>query len=134
MLAHTPNDVKNAALEAIANALEAYADSILAENALDLADGATKGLSSAMLDRLSLVNRIAGIAADVRNVATLPDPVGIIFDAQTLPNGLQVSKRRTPLGVIGDDEARPNVTVDVIALCLKWQRHDLARRIGDVPQ
>ncbi|MBE2268414.1 MAG: glutamate-5-semialdehyde dehydrogenase [Anaerolinea sp.] len=120
VLAHTPCDVKNAALEAIANALEAYADSILAENALDLADGAAKGLSSAMLDRLSLANRIPGIAADVRNVATLPDPVGVTFDATTMPNGLQVSKRRTPLGVVGVIyESRPNVTVDVIALCLK---------------
>jgi glutamate-5-semialdehyde dehydrogenase len=73
-----------------------------------------------MLDRLSLVGRLPGIAADVRSVANLPDPVGEVFEESTLPNGLQVSKRRTPLGVLGVIyEARPNVTVDIAALALK---------------
>ncbi len=86
-----------------------------------MADARAAGLSDALIDRL-LLNpaRLAAIAADVAHVATLPDPVGAEFDASTLPNGLQIRKRRVPLGVIGVIyEARPNVTVDVAALCLK---------------
>lgn len=119
-LARATTAQKNAALEAIASALEVGADAILAANAQDMEDARAAGLSAAMLDRLSLERRLPGIAADVRNVAALPDPVGEVFDAERLPNGLRVEKRRTPLGVLGVIyEARPNVTVDVSALAIK---------------
>lgn len=119
-LAKATTAQKNAALLAIADALDANADAILAENCLDLEDGQKNGLSDALLDRMSLQTRLPGIAEDVRKVAALPDPVGNTFDARTLENGLQVCRRRTPLGVLGVIyEARPNVTVDVIALSLK---------------
>jgi glutamate-5-semialdehyde dehydrogenase len=111
---------KNAALIAIADALEANTDAILAANRLDLADARANGLSDALLDRLDLQKRLKGIAADVRNVATLPDPVGREYDQRTLENGLKVSRRRTPIGVLGVIyEARPNVTVDIATLALK---------------
>lgn len=120
LLGRAPTAVKNAALIAIADALEAHTDAILSANTLDLTDARANGMSEAMLDRLNLHGRIGGIAADVRSVAALPDPVGATIEARTMPNGLQVSKRRTPLGVIGVIyESRPNVTVDVISLCLK---------------
>ncbi len=120
LLGRAPTDVKNAALLAIADALEANAEAILSANTLDLTAARATGMSEAMLDRLNLHNRIGEIAADVRSVARLPDPVGAIIEARTMPNGLQVSKRRTPLGVIGVIyESRPNVTVDVVSLCLK---------------
>jgi glutamate-5-semialdehyde dehydrogenase len=100
--------------------LERHGEAILAANRQDLDDGRAAGLSSAMLDRLSLVGRLEGIAADTRQVATLPDPVGEVFDEWQRPNGLKVSKRRTPIGVLGVIyEARPNVTVDVAALAIK---------------
>ena len=120
LLGRAPTDVKNAALLAIADALEANAEAILSANTLDLTNARATGMSEAMLDRLNQHNRIGEIAADVRSVARLPDPVGAIIEARTMPNGLQVSKRRTPLGVIGVIyESRPNVTVDVVSLCLK---------------
>ena len=119
---------KNAALLAIADALEAHAGIVLAANAEDIAAGRAKGLSEAMLDRLLLNEvRIASLAADTRRVATLPDPVGAEFDGRVLPSaggvsgaGLRLCKRRIPIGVIGVIyEARPNVTIDIAALCLK---------------
>ncbi len=112
---------KNAALLAIADALEAQAGAILAANAQDIADGRAKGLSEALLDRLLLnEKRLAALAADTRHVATLPDPVGAEYDGRVLPNGLRLCKRRIPIGVIGVIyEARPNVTIDVAVLCLK---------------
>ncbi len=112
---------KNAALLAIADGLLAAHEAILAANRQDVEEGREAGLSDALIDRLTLTpGRLEGIAADVRSVADLPDPVGEEFDAQTLPNGLRVRKRRTPLGVLGVIyEARPNVTVDVAALALK---------------
>lgn len=111
---------KNAALIAIADALDANAPVILEDNALDMADGHAAGLTPALLDRLDLGKRMMGITADVRRVAELEDPVGVEFDERTLPNGLSVRKRRVPLGVLGVIyEARPNVTVDVAALALK---------------
>lgn len=120
ILAHASTEQKNAALLAIADALDANKDAILAENCIDLDEGKANGLSEALLDRMSLQTRLAGIAEDVRKVATLPDPVGTSFDARTLDNGLQVCRRRTPIGVLGVIyEARPNVTVDVVALSLK---------------
>ena len=94
---------------------------MLAANALDIAAGRAKGLSEALLDRLLLNEvRIAALAADTRRVATLPDPVGAEFDGRVLPNGMRLCKRRIPIGVIGVIyEARPNVTIDIAALCLK---------------
>ena len=112
---------KNAALEAVAAALEAGQEEILAANALDLAAGREAGMRPALLDRLELTPaRIAGIAQGVRQVAALPDPVGQVVRGNTLPNGLQVTQVRVPLGVVGIIfEARPNVTADAAALCLK---------------
>ena len=114
-------EVKNRALLAIAEELERRAGDVLAQNARDLADGRSAGLSEAMLDRLSLnEKRIGALAADARRIATLPDPVGAEFESRMLPNGLHLSKRRIPIGVIGVIyEARPNVTLDVATLCLK---------------
>ncbi len=111
---------KNDALRAIADAIDANSATILAANAADMEDGRKAGLTSALLDRLNLANRLAGIAADVRHVTGLPDPVGVEYEQKTLPNGLKIRKRRVPVGVLGVIyEARPNVTVDVAALALK---------------
>ena len=112
---------KNRALEAIADAILERTPSILEENAKDLEAGRESGLNEALLERLHLgESRLAGIADDVRSVAGLPDPVGESFDARALPNGLRISRRRVPIGVIGVIyESRPNVTVDISALCLK---------------
>ena len=113
-------DQRNGALYAIADALEANAEHILDVNQQDLVESEANGLTPALLDRLSLQGRLGGIAQDVRQVAKLPDPVGEVFDANVMPNGLRVSKRRTPIGVLGIIyEARPNVTVDVAALAVK---------------
>jgi glutamate-5-semialdehyde dehydrogenase len=120
LLGQATTQQKNDLLLAIADALEANADTILDANRQDLADGRKNGLTEALLDRLDLQKRLVGVAADVRGVANLPDPVGKVFDERTLDNGLKVSKRRTPMGVLGVIyEARPNVTVDVAALALK---------------
>ncbi len=120
-LARATTDQKNAALVALADRLWADRAEILAANAIDVEAAQANGLSAAMIDRLLLNEaRLAGIAADQRNVATLPDPVGEIFEASTLPNGLAIHKQRVPLGVLGVIyEARPNVTVDVAGLALK---------------
>lgn len=120
-LATLTTAAKNRALLAIADAIEAQAAHIMAENAADVAEGRARGLGEALLDRL-LLNpaRISALAADTRKVAALPDPVGAEIDGRLLPNGLRLSKRRIPIGVIGVIyEARPNVTIDVAALCLK---------------
>lgn len=120
LLMKTTTEQRNNALIAMADALEANRDRILAENALDLQDGEQNGLTAALLDRLNLQKRLDGIIADVRSVAALPDPVGETIDTRTMPNGLKVSRRRTPIGVFGVIyEARPNVTVDVAALAIK---------------
>src|SRR3954454_14658564 len=120
-LAALDSDTKNAALHAIADALEARTPEILEANARDMEAGRENGLSSALLDRLGLDEaRIAGIADGVRKIAALPDPVGEVIDGFRLPNGLDVRKVRVPLGVIAVVyEARPNVTIDAAALCLK---------------
>ena len=112
---------KNAALEQIADALVERTPEILAGNARDLELGHAAGLSSALIDRLRLdAARIHGIAEGVRKIAALPDPVGEVIDGFRLPNGLDVRKVRVPLGVIAVVyEARPNVTIDAAALCLK---------------
>lgn len=120
-LSYTPTDIKNAALLAIAEDLEQNAGAVIEANALDQAEAATGGMNAAMLDRLVLnESRINAIAADVRSIAALPDPVGEIFDMRTHANGLIIGKKRVPLGVIAAIyESRPNVTVDITALCLK---------------
>ncbi len=120
-LAYLNTEVKNRALYRVAEALVREQDAILAANAQDLAAGRAAGLSEALLDRLLLnPERLRSLAEDVRAVASLPDPVGEIFEMRTLPNGLKVGKKRVPLGVIGAIyESRPNVTVDIACLCLK---------------
>jgi glutamate-5-semialdehyde dehydrogenase len=120
-LAALPTAEKDAALHAIADALEARTPEILEANARDLEAGRGAGLSDALIDRLTLdAGRVAGIAAQVRDIAGLPDPVGEVLDGFRLPNGLDVTKVRTPLGVVAVVyEARPNVTIDAAALCLK---------------
>ena len=122
-------DVKNAALLAIADELEAQADRVIAQNALDIADGRAKGLSDSLLDRLLLTEaRMAGLAADTRSVALLPDPVGSELESRLLPNGLRLSRRRIPIGVVGVIyEARPNVTIDIATLCLKTGNASILR-------
>jgi glutamate-5-semialdehyde dehydrogenase len=120
-LATLGSDVKASALHAIADALIASSETILEANARDLEAGERNGLSDALLDRLALdEQRIAEMAAGVRTIASLPDPVGEVIDGSTLPNGLQLRRVRVPLGVIAVVyEARPNVTIDAAALCLK---------------
>lgn len=120
-LAVTSTAVKNAALLAMATALEAQQSEILAANERDMTAAAAKGMKSSMLDRLKLTaERISGMADGLRQVAGLADPVGNVIDGKTLPNGLHITKIRVPLGVIGIIyEARPNVTADAAGLCLK---------------
>lgn len=120
-LAVTSTAVKNAALLAMAAALEAQQSEILAANERDMTAAAAKGMKSSMLDRLKLTaERISGMADGLRQVAGLADPVGNVIDGKTLPNGLHITKIHVPLGVIGIIyEARPNVTADAAGLCLK---------------
>ncbi|WP_337919744.1 glutamate-5-semialdehyde dehydrogenase [Vibrio cholerae] len=112
---------KNQALAIMADQLEAQSASILAANAKDIALGSEAGLSDAMLDRLLLnESRLQAIANDVRNVIKLNDPVGSEIDSRVLENSMSLARRRVPLGVVGVIyEARPNVTIDIAALCLK---------------
>ncbi|WPZ15648.1 glutamate-5-semialdehyde dehydrogenase [Nitratireductor rhodophyticola] len=114
-------DEKNAALEAMAEALTRNEAAILEANREDMARGEEAGLSPALLDRLKLdPARIAGMAEGIRAIAALKDPVGDVIAAWERPNGLQIERVRTPLGVIGVIyESRPNVTADAGALCLK---------------
>jgi glutamate-5-semialdehyde dehydrogenase len=120
-LASLPSGVKDAALEAIAAALVDRTPEILEANARDLEAGREAGLTAALMDRLALdPSRIAAIAGQVRDIAALPDPVGEVIEGRRLANGLEVRKVRVPLGVIAVVyEARPNVTIDAAALCLK---------------
>ena len=120
-LARLSTEVKNRALRNIADKLLERQEEILSANRQDLEEARAGGMVEAMLDRLLLnPERLADIAQGVREVAALLDPVGEIFDMRTLPNGLQVGRKRVPLGVIGTIyESRPNVTVDISALCLK---------------
>lgn len=128
-LAIAPTAQKNQALAIIADELEAHAPAILAANAKDIEAGKAAGLSDAMLDRLLLNEaRLSAIAADVRNVIALHDPVGSEIDSRVLENGMSLSRRRVPLGVIGVIyEARPNVTIDIAALCLKTGNASILR-------
>ncbi|WP_338819082.1 glutamate-5-semialdehyde dehydrogenase [Neomoorella thermoacetica] len=121
ILAGLGTSKKNEALLAMARALEEEQEAILAANARDMVAGKEKGLSRALLDRLLLnEKRIRDMAAGLRELAALPDPVGEVTSMWTRPNGLQIGRVRVPLGVIGIIyEARPNVTVDAAGLCLK---------------
>src|SRR5918999_3075568 len=120
-LAQVDSATKDRALLAIADALETRVGEILAANARDREAGRESGLSAALLDRLALdERRVAAMAAGVREIVALPDPVGEVLDGFRLPNGLEVRKVRVPLGVVAVVyEARPNVTIDAAALCLK---------------
>ena len=117
----TAGSKKDIALGAIADALCENCEEILAANKIDLENGEKSGLTASLLDRLRLSEeRINGMADGVRQVAALPDPVGRVLDGRTLKNGLQIEKVTVPMGVIGIIfEARPNVTSDAAALCLK---------------
>ncbi|WCK12961.1 glutamate-5-semialdehyde dehydrogenase [Agrobacterium tumefaciens] len=114
-------DQKNRALLAMASAIEASRETILAANRKDLAAADNSGLAASFIDRLTLDDaRIAGIAEGIRSVAALADPIGEVIAAWDRPNGLKIERVRTPLGVIGVIyESRPNVTADAGALCLK---------------
>jgi len=120
-LAYLSTEVKNKALANIADDLLARKDKILAANKMDCQEAEASGMDKAMLDRLMLSpDRLKSMAQDVMTVASLPDPVGEVFDMRTLPNGLLIGRKRVPLGVIGVIyESRPNVTIDISALCLK---------------
>ena len=121
LLAKASGHAKNTALDIVADELARRRSEILAANEQDLEAGRQAGLSDALLDRLMLdQDRLEGLATDVRAVAKLPDPVGETLDMREMPNGLRVGRRTVPLGVIGAIyESRPNVTVDISALCLK---------------
>lgn len=120
---------KNKALAIIADELEANAAEILAANIKDIELGRAAGLTDALLDRLLLnQQRLSDIAADVRNVIHLNDPVGSEIDSKILENGMSLARRRVPLGVVGVIyEARPNVTIDIAALCLKTGNASILR-------
>jgi glutamate-5-semialdehyde dehydrogenase len=131
-LAPLPRSTKDAALLAMADALVAHSDRILAANAEDVAAGRAAGTSEALLDRLALdPARVAAMADGLRHVATLPDPVGEVVRGSTLANGLELRQVRVPLGVVGIVyEARPNVTADAAGLCVKSGNAVLLRGSG----
>ncbi len=120
-LAFLSTEIKNKALLNISEALMDRRDDILAANKADYDEAEASGMSEAMLDRLMLSpSRLEAMSQDVKTVAALPDPVGAMIEMRTLPNGLQIGKKRVPLGVIGAVyESRPNVTIDISSLCLK---------------
>ncbi|KLV11062.1 MULTISPECIES: glutamate-5-semialdehyde dehydrogenase [Photobacterium] len=128
-LATAATKQKNQALAIIADELEANRDTILAANALDIEAAKASGMTDALIDRLLLnEERLSGIANDVRNVISLNDPVGSELDSKVLENGMRLSRRRVPLGVVGVIyEARPNVTIDIAALCLKTGNASILR-------
>lgn len=121
LLARTDRTAKDACLHDLADRIEARAGELLEANEADVAAGREEGLTEALIDRLTLnQDRVAEMAKGVREIAELEDPVGEIAESWELPNGLQVRKQRAPLGLIGIVyEARPNVTIDAAALCLK---------------
>jgi glutamate-5-semialdehyde dehydrogenase len=120
-MAFLSTEIKNKALHNISVELIKRKEEILTANRIDYTQAESSGMNPAMLDRLMLnQSRLESIAKDVNSVAELPDPVGEMFDVRTLPNGLIIGRKRVPLGVIGAIyESRPNVTVDISALCLK---------------
>ena len=121
VVARADSNAKNCALRAIADAITRDSEILLTANALDMNAARANGLDAALLDRLALdANAIANMAEGLRQIATLPDPVGEITDLKYRPSGIQIGKMRVPLGVIGIIyEARPNVTADAAGLCLK---------------
>ena len=121
VIARATTAVKNKALLATADAIEAAADSLIAANALDLQAGRDNGLDEAMIDRLAITpSGLQNMVEGLRQVAALPDPIGAVRDMKYLPSGIQVGRMRVPLGVIGIIyESRPNVTVEAASLCLK---------------
>ena len=120
-LAFLSTEIKNKALLNVAEALITGQDEILAANKTDYEEARDSGMGEAMLDRLMLsASRLEAMSQDVKTVAALPDPVGEVFEMRTLPNGLQIGKKRVPLGVIGAIyESRPNVTIDISSVCIK---------------
>ena len=128
-LVNLTSDQKNAILHAMADEIMARQEGILAANALDLGRAEQNGLSKAMIDRLTLdPKRLKAIADAVREVATLPDPVGELLTEWTRPNGLHIRKLRVPIGVIGIIfESRPNVTTDAASLCFKTSNATILR-------
>ncbi|MCW2277117.1 glutamate-5-semialdehyde dehydrogenase [Heliophilum fasciatum] len=120
---------KNQALQAMADALKAQQDEILAANAIDVEAGKQKGMSKALLDRLLLTpKRIDEMAQGLIDLISLPDPIGEVLSQKRRPNGLEIAKMRVPLGVVGIIyEARPNVTVDAAGLCIKSGNATLLR-------
>jgi glutamate-5-semialdehyde dehydrogenase len=120
-LAQASTARKDAALRAMGQNLLAYQDAIIEANKIDLQNAKEKGLKEGMIERLTLnPSRIAGMAEGLRQIATLPDPIGEVIDGWKRPNGLEIRRVRTPLGVIGIIyESRPNVTADAAGLCLK---------------
>jgi glutamate-5-semialdehyde dehydrogenase len=120
-IAQASTQVKNDALAAIADSLEANVDDILAANAEDIETARKRETPDSLIDRLTLTEeRVRGIAGAVREVIGLPDPVGVVRHGQTMPNGMRVSQETVPVGVVGAIyEARPNVTVDIASLALK---------------
>ncbi|MEI9896695.1 MAG: aldehyde dehydrogenase family protein [Chthoniobacter sp.] len=121
VLARTSAEQKNRGLRAMADEVIAAAPSILEANARDVAKATADGLTKAMIDRLTLTTkRLEAMAAGIREVAALPDPVGEVLRDWTRPNGLRISKVRVPIGVVGIIyESRPNVTSDAAVLCTK---------------
>ena len=130
-LAVTPRPAKDAALRAMADALEAASDDILAANADDLAAAEAAGTPPHLLDRLRLTpDRVTGMADGLRDVAALADPVGEVVRGGTVPSGLELRQVRVPFGVVGMIyEARPNVTADAAGICLKSGNAALAARL-----
>src|SRR4030065_438157 len=120
-LANLSTEIKNNALFKMAAGLEKDASRLITENKKDVAEAEKKGLSRAMIDRLTLnADRIKSIADGLREVAALPDPVGEVLRMRRRPNGMEVGRMRVPIGLIGIIyESRPNVTADSAALCLK---------------
>jgi len=121
LIATANSDTKNAALRAIARAIDSHRNDLLAANASDMENGRANGLDAALLDRLELNEaRINAMIEGLKQVAELPDPTGVISDRQVRPSGIELAKMRVPLGVVGIIyESRPNVTVDAASLCLK---------------
>ena len=120
LMSQAPTAQKNEAVMAIADYLNKHEAEILEANEKDKNAARSAGLNEAMIDRLSLTGRLKSLADDTRKIAGLPDPVGEEFEKTTLPNGLSVCKRRTPIGVLGVIyESRPNVTIDVAAITIK---------------
>src|SRR3989304_3414650 len=119
-MAKASSEQKNKALEALIENWKKQQEAILKANRQDISLAQAQNLSEALLERLSLENRLEGIIHELAQVIGLPDPVGVLFDEKTLPNQLKLAKCRTPIGVLGVIyESRPNVTIDITALTIK---------------